>query len=88
MGWFSGKKQKAGTENIQGILGLGAAMEEAYENMDKIEATEEEIHEYLERRLKNEIEDIKINGEKSPRLKTITNLCLKGCDIQTLLIVT
>lgn len=80
------RNRRAGTENIQGILGLGAAMEEAYENMERIEATEEEIHEYLERRLKNEIEDIKINGEKSPRLKTITNLCLKGCDIQTLLI--
>ena len=80
------RNRRAGTENLQGILGLGTAMEEAYENMDKIEAMEEEIHEYLERRLKNEIEDIKINGEKSPRLKTITNLCLKGCDIQTLLI--
>lgn len=80
------RNRRAGTENIQGILGLGAAMKEAYENMERIEATEEEIHEYLERRLKNEIEDIKINGEKSPRLKTITNLCLKGCDIQTLLI--
>ena len=54
--------------------------------MERIEPIEEDIHEYLERRLKNEIEDIKINGEKSPRLKTITNLCLKGCDIQTLLI--
>ena len=80
------RNRRAGTENLQGILGLGTAMEEAYENMDRIEAMEEEIHEYLERRLKNEIEDIKINGEKSPRLKTITNLCLKGCDIQTLLI--
>ena len=80
------RNRRAGTENIQGILGLGAAMEEAYENMERIEATEEEIHKYLERRLKNEIEDVKINGEKSPRLKTITNLCLKGCDIQTLLI--
>lgn len=80
------RNRRAGTENLQGILGLGTAMEEAYENMDKIEAMEEEIHECLERRLKNEIEDIKINGEKSPRLKTITNLCLKGCDIQTLLI--
>ena len=80
------RNRRAGTENVQGILGLGTAMEEAYENMDKIEATEEEIHEYLERCLKNEIEDIKINGEKSPRLKTVTNLCLKGCDIQTLLI--
>ena len=80
------RNRRAGTENIQGILGLGAAMKEAYENMERIEATEEEIHEYLERRLKNEIEDIKINGEKSHRLKTITNLCLKGCDVQTLLI--
>jgi len=80
------RNRRAGTENIQGILGLGAAMKEAYENMERIEATEEEIHEYLERRLKNEIEDVKINGEKSHRLKTITNLCLKGCDVQTLLI--
>ena len=80
------RNRRAGTENIQGILGLGAAMKEAYENMERIEATEEEIHEYLERRLKNEIEDIKINGETSHRLKTITNLCLKGCDVQTLLI--
>ena len=80
------RNRRAGTENLQGILGLGTAMEEAYENMERIQAMEEEIHEYLERRLKNEIEDIKINGEKSPRLKTITNLCLKGCDIQTLLI--
>ena len=80
------RNRRAGTENLQGILGLGTAMEEAYENMERIEATEEEIHEYLERRLKNEIEDVKINGEKSHRLKTITNLCLKGCDIQTLLI--
>ena len=80
------RNRRAGTENIQGILGLGAAMKEAYENMERIEATEEEIHEYLERRFKNEIEDIKINGEKSHRLKTITNLCLKGCDVQTLLI--
>ncbi len=80
------RNRRAGTENVQGISGLGTAMEEAYENMDKIEATEEKIHEYLEKRLKNEIEDIKINGEKSPRLKTVTNLCLKGCDVQTLLI--
>ncbi len=80
------RNRRAGTENLQGILGLGTAMEEAYENMDKIEAMEEEIHEYLERRLKNEIEDVKINGEKSPRLKTITNLYIKGCDVQTLLI--
>ena len=80
------RNRRAGTENVQGILGMGTAIEEVYENIYEIEAREEKIQEYLERRIKNEIENIKINGEKSPRLKTITNLCLKGCDVQTLLI--
>ena len=80
------RNRRAGTENLQGILGLGTAIEEVYENIYEIEAREEKIQEYLERRIKNEIEDVKINGEKSPRLKTITNLYIKGCDVQTLLI--
>ena len=80
------RNRRAGTENVQGILGMGAAIEEVYENIHEIEAREEKIQEYLEKRIKNEIENIKINGEKSPRLKTITNLYIKGCDIQTLLI--
>ena len=80
------RNRRAGTENVQGILGMGTAIEEAYENIHEIEAREEKIQEYLEKRIKNEIENIKINGEKSPRLKTITNLYIKGCDVQTLLI--
>lgn len=80
------RNRRAGTENVQGILGMGTAIEEVYENIYEIEAREEKIQEYLERRIKNEIEDVKINGEKSPRLKTITNLYIKGCDVQTLLI--
>ena len=80
------RNRRAGTENVQGILGMGTAIEEAYENIHEIEAREEKIQEYLEKRIKNEIENIKINGERSPRLKTITNLYIKGCDIQTLLI--
>ena len=85
-GGFQERNRRAGTENVQGILGMGTAIEEVYENIYEIEAREEKIQEYLERRIKNEIENIKINGEKSPRLKTITNLYIKGCDIQTLLI--
>ena len=80
------RNRRAGTENVQGILGMGTAIEEAYENIYEVGAREEKIQDYLEKRIKNEIENIKINGEKSPRLKTITNLYIKGCDIQTLLI--
>ena len=80
------RNRRAGTENVQGILGTGIALEEIYKNIDEIQKHEKEVHEYLEKRLKDEISDIKINGENAKRVETITNVTAKGCDIQTLLI--
>jgi len=80
------RNRRAGTENLQGILGLGIALEETYKILHEEKGKEEKLHNYMESRLKNEIKDIKINGEKAPRIKTITNVCIKGCDVQTLLI--
>ena len=80
------RNRRAGTENVQGILGTGIALEKIYKNIDEIYKHEKEIHEYLEKRLKDEILDIKINGENAKRVETITNVTAKGCDIQTLLI--
>jgi len=80
------RNRRAGTENLQGILGLGIALEETYKILHEEKGKEEKLHNYMESRLKNEIEDIKINGEKASRIKTITNVCIKGCDVQTLLI--
>ena len=80
------RNRRAGTENIQGIIGLGTALEEVYKTMYEEKGKEDELHTYMENRLRNEIEKIKINGENAPRIKTITNLCIEGCDVQTLLI--
>ena len=80
------RNRRAGTENVQGILGTGIALEKIYKNIDEIQKNEKEVHEYLEKRLKDEISDIKINGENAKRVETITNITAKGCDIQTLLI--
>ena len=84
------RNRRAGTENIHGILGLGVALEEVYENLEEMSEKEEKLQTYLENKLKTEIvklgKKIKINGEKADRIKTITNVYIEGVDIQMLLV--
>lgn len=80
------RNRRAGTENVQGIVGLGVALEENYKILYEKEKIKEELNNYLEERLENEIEDVVINGKNRNRIKNITNVCIKGCDIQTLII--
>ena len=84
------RNRRAGTENVHGILGLGVALEEVYENLEEMSEKEDKLQNYLENKLKTEIEKlgkkIKINGEKANRIKTITNVYIEGVDIQMLLV--
>ena len=84
------RNRRAGTENVHGILGLGVALEEVYENLEKMLEKEEKLQTYLENKLKTEIvklgKKIKINGEKADRIKTTTNVYIEGVDIQMLLV--
>ena len=84
------RNRRAGTENVHGVLGLGVALEEVYENLEEISEKERELQNYLEKTLKSEIgklgKKIKINGEKVNRIKTTTNVYVEGVDIQMLLV--
>ena len=84
------RNRRAGTENVHGVLGLGVALEEVYENLEEMSEKERKLQNYLEKRLKNEIgkleKKIKINGEKVNRIKTTTNVYIEGVDIQMLLV--
>ena len=84
------RNRRAGTENVHGILGLGVALEEVYENLEKMLEKEEKLQSYLENKLKIEIgklgKKIKINGEIADRIKTTTNVYIEGVDIQILLV--
>ena len=84
------RNRRAGTENVHGILGLGVALEEVYENLEEMSEKEEKLQTYLENKLKIEIgklgKKIKINGEKADRIKTTTNVYIEGVDIQMLLV--
>ena len=84
------RNRRAGTENVHGVLGLGVALEEVYENLEEMSEKERELQNYLEKRLKSEIgkleKKLKINGEKVNRIKTTTNVYIEGVDIQMLLV--
>ena len=83
------RNRRAGTENVNGILGTGVALEEIYEKMEVIFEHEKKIQEYLEEKLKNEIgriQKVEINGENSRRVKNITNVFIENTDIQMLLV--
>lgn len=84
------RNRRAGTENVHGILGLGVALEEVCENLEEMSEKEDKLQNYLENKLKTEIEKlgkkIKINGEKGNRIKTTTNVYIEGVDIQMLLV--
>ena len=84
------RNRRAGTENVHGILGLGVALEEVYENLEEMSEKEDKLQNYLENKLKTKIvklgKKIKINGEKANRIKTTTNVYIEGVDIQMLLV--
>lgn len=83
------RNRRAGTENVNGILGTGVALGEVYEKMEVVFEHEKKIQEYLEEKLKNEIgkiQKVEINGENSRRVKNITNVFIENTDIQMLLV--
>ena len=84
------RNRRAGTENVHGILGLGVALEEVYENLEEMLEKEDKLQNYLENKLKTEIKKlgkkVRINGEKTNRIKTTTNVYIEGVDIQMLLV--
>ncbi len=75
------RSRRAGTENIPGIVGLGAAVERAMRIMDSKTQREIELRDYLIGRLENEIPHCWLNGHRTKRLPNNINfsfLCSEG----------
>lgn len=59
------RNMRAGTENVYGIAGMGKALEVAILEQDQRRATVTALRDYLEQRLINELNDIRVNGGKA-----------------------
>lgn len=78
--------KRAGTENLPGIAGMAAALEEAVSNADK----NSEILLPLRNRLMEGLEKIphsRINGDKEKRLPGNVNICFEGIEGESLLLL-
>ena len=78
--------KRAGTENIPGIAGMAAAMEEAVRGLEKsvpyVTALREKLIEGLSR-----IPHSKLNGDRSSRVPGTVNFCFEGIEGESLLLL-
>ena len=81
------RSRRAGTENIPGIVGLGAAVERAMRIMDSKTRKEIELRDYLIGRLENEIPYCWLNGHRTKRLPNNINFSFLFIEGESMLIM-
>lgn len=80
------KNKRAGTENVPGIVGLGKAIELAYENLDEHNKKIKELRDYYVEEVKKRIPYIKINGDMENRLPGNSNISFRFIEGEGLLL--
>ena len=78
--------KRAGTENVPAIMGLAAALEEAYNNIDATTCYLLPLREKLIAGL-SEIPHSALNGDKEKRLPSNVNFCFEGIEGESLLLL-
>lgn len=81
------RKRRAGTENIPGIVGLGAATKRAVTTMQERTDKEKKLRDYLIDRILKEIPYTKLNGDKIDRLPNNANFSFQFIEGESLLIM-
>ncbi len=81
------REKRAGTENVPGIVGFGAAARRAVENMERAAGRERELRDYLIRRIEKEIPDCRLNGHREKRLPNNVNFSFPVLEGESLVIM-
>lgn len=79
--------KRAGTHNVPGIVGLGAAAELAASQMDERIAYETKLRDHAIERLGKEIPYAVLNGHPSKRLPNNINFCFRFIEGESMLIM-
>lgn len=81
------RKRRAGTENVPGIVGYGAAAERAASTMAERTEKERELRDYLISRITEEIPYVKLNGDPVKRLPNNVNVSFRFVEGESLLLM-
>lgn len=81
------RRRRAGTENVPGIIGIGAATKRAVETMKERTEKEKELRDYMIGRIENEIPYAKLNGHRTDRLPNNVNFSFRFVEGESLLIM-
>ena len=81
------RKRRAGTENVPGIIGLGAAAQRAARSMEERTVKERELRDHLIGRVLAEIPYSRLNGHPTDRLPNNANFSFRFIEGESLLIM-
>ncbi len=87
MGGAQEKNRRAGTENVAGIVGLGAAIEIATQEMDKNVERITRLRNKLMAGIEASIPEIKLNGHPTERLPNNVNYSIKFIEGESILLM-
>jgi len=79
------RNRRAGTENVPGIVGLGKACEMAQNDLDHQTGRIQSLRDSLEKKIRETIPDVKVNGHPEQRLPNTLNISFKGVYVEFLL---
>ena len=81
------RSRRAGTENIPGIVGYGAAVKKAFESLTERMNKETRLRDYLIGRIEKEIPYCRLNGDRVKRLPNNVNFSFQFIEGESLLIM-
>lgn len=80
------QKRRAGTENVPGIVGLGTALELAYENIDEHNKKLTFLRDRLIKKVFDNIDYVRLNGHPTDRLAGNASFCFKYIEGESMLL--
>lgn len=79
--------RRAGTENVPGIVGMGAAVERAFVRLEARSQKERELRDYLIEKIEKEIPYCRLNGDREKRLPNNVNFSFRFIEGESLFIM-
>jgi cysteine desulfurase len=80
------RKRRAGTENVPGIIGLGKAIELAYQKFDEQNSRITKLRDKLIQGIMEKVPYTRLNGHPEKRLPNNTNFCFEYIEGESLLL--